>query len=214
MLLGSRHTGRYMPTLGGRFMPTRDKGHGLPGGYNPRTDIAVVRALSRGVTSVLPVAAKDGERLLLPTHGDRPPEELVTLRLSDGNPICYRKLRRTSAGRVQVDAQVQKSLLTRGDLTYEVQNVLLDLPRAATPEYSIEEPTWTDSWKPFVHIPDRLASTDVFTGRAKEMSALADWADDPDSRKCMVWGDGGVGKTTLVVEFLHRLLEGRAGVLS
>jgi tetratricopeptide (TPR) repeat protein len=188
------------------------EGHGLPGGYNPRTDIAVVRALLRGVTSVLPVAAKDGEKLLLPTHGDRPAEELVTLRLSDGNPICYRKLRRTSAGRVQVDAQVQKSLLTRGDLTYEVQNVLLDLPRAATPEYSIEEPTWTDSWKPFVHIPDRLASTDVFTGRAKEMSALADWADDPDSRKCMVWGDGGVGKTTLVVEFLHRLLEGKAGV--
>lgn len=128
------------------------------------------------------------------------------------NPICYRKLRRTSAGRLQVDAQVQKSLLTRGDLTYEVQNVLLDLPRAATPEYSIEEPTWTDSWKPFVHIPDRLASSEVFTGRAKEMSALADWADDPDSRKCMVWGDGGVGKTTLVVEFLHRLLEGSAGV--
>lgn len=188
------------------------EGHGLPGGYNPRTDIAVVRSLLRGVISVLPVAAKDGEKLLLPTHGDRPAEELVTLRLSDGNPICYRKLRRTSAGRVQVDAQVQKSLLTRGDLTYEVQNVLLDLPRAATPEYSIEEPTWTDSWKPFVHIPDRLASTDVFTGRAKEMSALADWADDPDSRKCMVWGDGGVGKTTLVVEFLHRLLEGKAGV--
>lgn len=188
------------------------EGHGLPGGYNPRTDIAVVRALLRGVTSVLPVVAKDGEKLLLPTHGDRPAEELVTLRLSDGNPICYRKLRRTSAGRVQVDAQVQKTLLTRGDLTYEVQNVLLDLPRAATPEYSIEEPTWTDGWKPFVHIPDRLASTDVFTGRAKEMSALADWADDPDSRKCMVWGDGGVGKTTLVVEFLHRLLEGKAGV--
>lgn len=188
------------------------EGHGLPGGYSPRTDVAVVRALLRGASSVLPVAAKDGEKLLLPTHGNRPPEELVTLRLSDGNPICYRKLRRTSAGRLQVDAQVQKSLLTRGDLTYEVQNVLLDLPRAATPEYSIEEPTWTDSWKPFVHIPDRLASSEVFTGRAKEMSALADWADDPDSRKCMVWGDGGVGKTTLVVEFLHRLLEGSAGV--
>jgi archaellum biogenesis ATPase FlaH len=188
------------------------EGHGLPGGYNPRTDVALVRALLRGVSSVLPVAAKDGEKLFLPTHGSRPPEELVTLRLSDGNPICYRKLRRTSAGRLQVDAQVQKSLLTRGDLTYEVQNVLLDLPRAATPEYSIEEPTWTDSWKPFVHIPDRLASSEVFTGRAKEMSALADWADDPDSRKCMVWGDGGVGKTTLVVEFLHRLLEGSAGV--
>lgn len=187
------------------------EGHGLPGGYSPKIDIAVLRALLRAIGTVLPVATKDADKLLLPTYGDREPEELVTLRLSDGNPICYRKLRRTSAGRVQVDAQIQRTLLTRGVLSYEVQNVLLDLPRAATPEYSIAEPTWTDSWKPFIHIPDRLASTEVFTGRAKEMSALAEWIDDPDSRKCMVWGDGGVGKTTLVVEFLHRLLEGTAG---
>jgi archaellum biogenesis ATPase FlaH len=197
------------------FVRTRNdgaEGHGLPGGYSPQTDIAVVRALLQGVTGILPVVAKPDGKLLLPSYGDRPSEELVTLRLFDGNPICYRRLRRTSAGRVQVDAQIQKTLLTRSDVTYEVQNILLDLPRAATPEYDIVEPTWTDSWKPFVHIPDRLASSEVFTGRAKEMRALADWADDPDSRKCMVWGDGGVGKTTLVVEFLHRMLEGTAAV--
>lgn len=186
------------------------EGHGLPGGYSPQTDIAVLRALLRGIATVLPVTTKDADKLLLPTYGDREPEELVTLRLSDGNPICYRKLRRISAGRVQVDAQIQRTLLTRGELSYEVQNVLLDLPRAATPEYSIAEPTWTDSWKPFIYIPDRLASPEVFTGRAKEVSALAEWIDDLDSRKCMVWGDGGVGKTTLVVEFLHRMLEGTA----
>jgi Cdc6-like AAA superfamily ATPase len=42
-----------------------------------------------------------------------------------------------------------------------------------------------------------------------ELDALADWVNDSDSRKCMVYGDGGVGKTTLVVEFLHRMLEGK-----
>ncbi len=203
-----------LETILSAFIRTRNdgaEGHGLPGEFNTKTDVAVARALIRGVEKVLPLTSKEQDRLLLPTHGDRDPEELVTLRLFDGNPICYRRLRRTSAGRIQVDAQVQKTLLSRNDVSYEVQNVLLDLPRATTPEYMIAEPSWTDSWKPFVHIPDRLASQDVFTGRAKEMRALAEWVDDPDSRKCMIWGDGGVGKTTLVVEFLHRLLEGATG---
>ncbi|WP_142098552.1 tetratricopeptide repeat protein [Bordetella hinzii] len=188
------------------------EGHGLPGGYSPQTDVAVVQTLIRCLAGILPTVSKDDGRLYLPTQGDRPAEELTTLKLFDSNPICYRRLRRTSAGRVQIDAQIQKTLLTRDETTYEVPNVLLDLPRSASPEYDIAEPVWTDSWKPFIHIPGRLASSDVFTGRAKEISALADWADDTDSRKCMVWGDGGVGKTTLVVEFLHRLLEGSTTV--
>lgn len=188
------------------------EGHGLPGGYSPQTDVAVVQTLIRCLAGILPTVSKDDGRLYLPTQGNRPAEELTTLKLFDSNPICYRRLRRTSAGRVQIDAQIQKTLLTRDETTYEVPNVLLDLPRSASPEYDIAEPVWTDSWKPFIHIPGRLASSDVFTGRAKEISALADWADDTDSRKCMVWGDGGVGKTTLVVEFLHRLLEGSTTV--
>lgn len=188
------------------------EGHGLPGGYDREVDIAVLRTLLIAVERVLPVANKDFSRLYLPASGDREQEELITLRLIDGNPICYRRLRRTSAGRVQVDAQVQRTPLTRDDISYEVQNILLDLPRAASPEYSISEPVWTDTWRPFIHIPDRLATQDVFTGRATELRALADWADDSDSRKCMIWGDGGVGKTTLVVEFVHRLLEGTVSV--
>ncbi|WP_191487890.1 ATP-binding protein [Pseudomonas sp. FEN] len=63
-----------------------------------------------------------------------------------------------------------------------------------------------------MHIPDRLASENVFTGRDTEITALCEWADDPDSRKCMVWGDGGVGKTTMVVEFLHRWLDGKTKI--
>lgn len=204
-----------LETVLGAFVRTRNdgaEGHGLQGDFTPQTDIAVVRALLRALPAILPTAIKDSGTLLLPTHGDRPQQELQTLRLVDGNPICYRKLRRTSAGRIQVDAQVQKTLLSRAEVTYEVNNVLLDLPRPTTPEYDISEPTWTDSWRPFIHIPERLASPDVFTGRANEIDALAEWADDPDSRKCMIWGDGGVGKTTLVLEFLHRMLEGTANV--
>ncbi len=31
--------------------------------------------------------------------------------------------------------------------------------------------------------------------------------NDEESRTCLVFGDGGVGKTTLVLEFMHRFLE-------
>jgi len=188
------------------------EGHGLPGGYSPQADISLIKILLQGVSTVLPVIVNGGEKLLLPAHGDRVNIELITLRLINGNPVCYRNIRRTSSGRVQIDIQIQETLLKRSESSYEVNNVLLDLPRPKVYEYDIFEPTWTDSWSPFVYMPERLASHDVFTGRENELKYLADWADDTDSRKCMIWGDGGVGKTTLVVEFIHRLLEGSTSV--
>ena len=184
------------------------EGHGLPGDYAPEVDIALLRALLQGVERLLPVVIKDTDQLTLPEIDGKPAVLLVTLRLSDGNPICYRRLLKASAGRILVEAQVQKSSLTKGQCAFEVPNILLDLPKATVPEYAFHQPMWTDSWRPLVHIPDRLATEKVFTGRAKELTSLTNWMDDGDSRKCMVWGDGGVGKTTLVVEFLHRLLDG------
>lgn len=188
------------------------EGHGLPGEYAPDVDIAVLRALLQGVERLLPVVTKDSDQLTLPEIDGKPSVALITLKLSNGDPICYRRLSKASAGRLLVDAQVQKSSLSRGQVSFEVPNVLLDLPKASVPEYAFHEPAWTDSWRPLVYIPDRLATEKVFTGRAKELASLADWMNDTDSRKCMVWGDGGVGKTTLVVEFLHRLLDGSTPV--
>lgn len=78
------------------------------------------------------------------------------------------------------------------------------LPIGIRPTYSTEYQT-----VPFVYLPDRIAASEEFTGRRKELQELADWADDEDSRACLVYGDGGIGKTTLVLEFAHRLLEGR-----
>ncbi len=188
------------------------EGHGIPGEWTPKVDLEVGRLMVRGVANFLPIIVKGEDSLYLPIQGDREPSALSTLRLEGGNPICYRELRRASAGRLQVEAQVQTTLLTRKKTVYEVENVLLEMPRPVVPEYQISEPTWSDSWRPFVRIPDRLASEDVFTGRGSEIKALCEWADDPDSRKCMIWGDGGVGKTTMVIEFLHRWLEGKTNI--
>ncbi|TOB30890.1 P-loop NTPase family protein, partial [Vibrio parahaemolyticus] len=44
-------------------------------------------------------------------------------------------------------------------------------------------------------------------GRGKEIQKLTDWLNDDDERTCLVFGDGGFGKTTLVLEFINRLFE-------
>jgi tetratricopeptide (TPR) repeat protein len=188
------------------------EGHGIPGGWAPAVDIAVASQLLKGISNLLPVADKGKDTLYFPAVGDRPRAEIATLRLVDGNPICYRGLRRASAGKLKVEAQVQTSLLSRSDYVYEVENVLLGIPQPSTPEYQILLPTWSDTWRPFVHTPERLAEVSVFTGRESEIESLCQWADDADSRKCMIWGDGGVGKTTMVVEFLHRWFDGKTSI--
>jgi len=56
------------------------------------------------------------------------------------------------------------------------------------------------------NIPGRQTST--FVGRKKELDKLSEWLQDVvDSRTCLVYGDGGFGKTTLVLEFFNSLLE-------
>lgn len=56
------------------------------------------------------------------------------------------------------------------------------------------------------NIPVRQTST--FVGRKKELDKLTEWLNDiADSRTCLVFGDGGFGKTTLVLEFFNKLIE-------
>lgn len=59
----------------------------------------------------------------------------------------------------------------------------------------------------FSNVPVRQTST--FEGRNKELSTLTEWINEPfESKFCLIFGDGGIGKTTLALEFLNRILEG------
>ncbi|MFT2097864.1 hypothetical protein ACMUMQ_05840 [Marinomonas sp. 2405UD66-6] len=61
------------------------------------------------------------------------------------------------------------------------------------------------SYSFFHNIPTR--QTDTFEGRKVELKQIQEWIDDEDSRYCLVYGDGGYGKTTLVLEMLNLFLE-------
>jgi len=60
----------------------------------------------------------------------------------------------------------------------------------------------------FNNIPARQTTT--FVGREKELDKLTSWLDDVvDGRMCLIFGDGGFGKTTLALEFFNNLLDGK-----
>lgn len=57
------------------------------------------------------------------------------------------------------------------------------------------------------NIPVR--QTNTFVGRTKEIAKIQKWMKEiDDSRYCLIYGDGGFGKTTLALEFFNRLLDG------
>ena len=181
------------------------EGHGLPCEFNVEADLDAVDFAAHCLEAVLPKIMSDGCSLKLIAHGAETPLRL--LRSIDGHLVCIRKIRRTERGKCLVRAQVEKGLSKRDELTYEAPDLLSSPIGAGTPSYSVGDSTEA-AWCPLVLIPDRV--TDCFTGREAEMRELAAWADDVGSRACMLFGDGGIGKTTLVIEFLHKILEGSA----
>lgn len=70
----------------------------------------------------------------------------------------------------------------------------------------VEVPYGTRTHLLLHNVPVRQTST--FVGRKKELEKLVEWLGDvADSRTCLVYGDGGFGKTTLVLEFFNKLIE-------
>lgn len=60
----------------------------------------------------------------------------------------------------------------------------------------------------FNNVPTR--QTAIFVGRQKELDRLRKWiaGETNETSACLIYGDGGFGKTTLALEFFNSLLEG------
>jgi tetratricopeptide (TPR) repeat protein len=180
------------------------EGHGLPGNYIRDLDLELLRITFERLMQILPDIQDSGDNLVFTRNNLEAPLPIKTLRLDDGHPVLVRKLVVVRAGVLRVEGQVWLSTTSKRDTNFEVMDIRAALPAGIRPTYSAEYQAVS-----FVYLPERLAASEEFTGRRKELQELTDWADDEDSRACLVYGDGGIGKTTLVLEFAHRLLEGR-----
>lgn len=182
------------------------EGHGLPGNYDPEAELDVIRLFLECIEFLLPNISSDGKSYTI-NFPNLPEYRLDMLRPIDGNIICYRKIKYLSTGKCQIHAQVQTDIFEREEITYEAPNLFIFSDQMAEAKYEFIE-THKKEWCPYSCLPNRLTEPSDFTGRKTEIEKLKAWFNDLDARSCMVYGDGGVGKTTLIVEFIYRLLEG------
>jgi tetratricopeptide (TPR) repeat protein len=177
-------------------------GHGLPNEEDHQGLLDVLAVLTERLAPVLPHLEADGVLVLNGPRSQVLP--LKVLRAFERDLVCYRTIRMVPNGRCIVRAQRQLSLTSSTEVTWEADDILAFRARSEK-SYSLWE-TGDSSWCPFVMVPSRM--TYHFSGRLLELQQLKEWANDVDSRACMLYGDGGMGKTTLAVEFVHRLLDG------
>jgi tetratricopeptide (TPR) repeat protein len=174
------------------------EGHGLPGDYDKHAERDCLRTLVEHLAVLLPNIENGGVLVVGP---DDRKVRLKFLRLFDRRPALIRSIKRIDRSRLRIDVQYKDKRGRRQQARFEAENFLSFLNSTALPAYS----TWPNSWNALCYLPER--TTEAFQGRADEQQLLSVWMDDEDSRTCLVYGDGGVGKTTLVVEYLHRFLD-------
>lgn len=173
------------------------EGHGLPGGYNRQLECGALELLVSSFEPVLPTGSDNSMRI-----GPSACEiDIRTIRVHQGRPALIRKMQEINSATVRIRAQVYTSDGGVDKFTYEAANVFAKFPNGSLASLK----SYDNSWMPLYYLPDRV--TDTFTGRDAERTALLEWLDDQESRSCLVYGDGGVGKTTLVVEVIHQLLD-------
>ena len=181
------------------------EGHGLPGNDNGAALLSLAQLLIDNGPTCFP--RWDGVALTLAAPDGRC-SEVTLLRIgADRTLVCYRKSKAIGFGRCRVEAQEQVDLFSKREISWETRDRLGFEPASDALGGFDFVATPHKGWGPLVYLPERL--TPVFTGRAKELDQLLDWYNDVGARACLVWGDGGMGKTTLVVEFLHRVLNGK-----
>jgi tetratricopeptide (TPR) repeat protein len=179
------------------------EGHGIAGDEDPEALLDLVSLVTEGLHYALPVRVAETDTLGIEAPDGRR-AEISLLRLHGGNVTCYRDIRSIAGGRCRIVAQKLLSLTSKEEVRWESEDILLRAEARGAPIYNIAA-TGDNEWAPLVLLPDRQTKT--FLGREAEMARLYEWLADTDSRACQVFGDGGIGKTTLILEFLHRLIE-------
>ncbi len=164
--------------------------------------------LVTGLEKILPSYSAEGRSFIRLTSANLATSiEIPTARMERGRPVVVRQLQQRAAhwclqGQVldpdyspEVRIEFAESQLTR----------LLIEACSRYRQLRVPDANGQD-WRPTVLLPAR--QTDTFEGRAEQLQELSSWLNDPDSRACNLYGEGGIGKTTLVLELLNRIVDG------
>ena len=179
-------------------------GHGIPGNYDPEAEIDMLYILINCLFDVLPKYYPSSNQLMISGAGETC--ELKFLRLINYDPILIRSMKLIGAGKVRIKFQILRPNFEPEPSIFETDDIAGRVPAIEIQGLAFSS-THDESWNPLGVVPER--NTLEFTGRHNEFSKLKDWFDDQGSRACLIYGDGGVGKTTLLIEFIHRLMEGK-----
>ncbi|HHQ4556417.1 hypothetical protein [Aeromonas hydrophila] len=94
------------------------------------------------------------------------------------------------------------------ELTIDIpdNNILNSRNLSPSPRFNWSEQIIFGGSNSFCHnIPKR--QTSHFVGRKPEIDILKNWMSDFDHRSCIIYGDGGFGKTTFLLEFFNSVFE-------
>lgn len=173
------------------------EGHGLPGQYLRDSEESAYKFIVDTLADVIPRLSGDVIEI-----GPNGLEVVIRmLRVYSGNPVFVRKIKVINASTVRVQGKYYNSQGVLENISYDASNLLSRSTCQRIPSFR----EFPNSWHPMCYMPDRV--TDTFVGRDTEQQEIVEWLDDVEQRACLVFGDGGVGKTTLVVETLQRVLE-------
>lgn len=175
------------------------EGHGLVGGYDREAELDALHVLVDELAIVLPMIAADDVSVSIGEGRLQQPLEFI--RAWKGTPALIRRIKILSTDRTRATCQIDDGGGSRSEFTYEAPNLFHHLAGRSLPSLTI----WDNAWEPLCYLPDR--TTDSFTGRSDQIKDLKEWMEDDESRACLIFGDGGYGKTTLALEFIHRVLD-------
>jgi len=173
------------------------EGHGLIGGYDNEAELDALKLIVEGLANVIPKL--DNGKAYIGSGAYRVMVNVVYV--VGGTPGLIRRVKILPGDVVRVIGQIDTGGEEKREFTFDTKNPFKFIPAGTVPSLSI----YPNSWEPFYFLPDR--TTDSFTGREQQISELVDWINDSESRACLIHGDGGLGKTTLALEFLNRVLE-------
>ena len=95
------------------------------GAHDLEAEGDAVAFLIDSLDGILPRISESRSEMIM-CLGDGRTEVLTTLRAFDGNLVCYRSIKRSSADKCIVRAQVERGLFDREDVSYEINDPFLD----------------------------------------------------------------------------------------